>query len=471
MSSETLAVWAEDLGKRYDVYDRPSDRLRQFFLPHWHRFTGREPSRYGREFWALRGISFELPRGSALGIVGRNGSGKSTLLQLVTGILRPTEGSIEVQGRVAALLELGSGFNPDFTGRENVYLNAALLGLHRAQVDARFDRIAAFADIGDFIEQPVKTYSSGMFVRLAFAVVAHVDADILIVDEALAVGDAFFSQKCMRFFRTFRENGGTLLFVSHDSGAVTTLCSRALWLERGTKRGYGEPEAVCRQYLRQLYADRENTEALTNVVPDAPVQFPEMQGSGVTRVRRVQGDPQTDNPIAVSTFNAQSEAFGLGAAKIVDAGFFDEEGARRAFVNGGENVRFSMFIECVRSFDLPATGLVLKDRLGQALFTETSTLAYQRHYIESGLRFEQGERIRVDYRFPMPVLFPGDYTMTVAIAEGLGHEHVQQHLIHDALALKSVRSRLLHGIAGFSSIDIEMTFFRQSETQGESVRV
>ena len=220
MCSE-LAIRVEHLSKCYQIYERPQDRLKQSL------WRGRR--QFFREFWALRDLSCTLRRGETVGVIGRNGSGKSTLLQMICSTLTPTAGTIHVNGRVAALLELGAGFNPEFTGRENVRMNAALLGLTPSEIDARLPAILAFADIDDFVDQPVKTYSSGMFVRLAFAVIAHVDADILIIDEALAVGDGFFTQKCMRFLREFRENG-TLLFVSHDTSAVLNLCDRALWL-------------------------------------------------------------------------------------------------------------------------------------------------------------------------------------------------------------------------------------------------
>ena len=188
-------------------------------------------------------------RGETVGIIGRNGSGKSTLLQMICGTLNPTGGSIQTHGRIAALLELGSGFNPEFSGRENVYMNGAVLGLSREDIDQRFDAIAAFADIGEFIEQPVKTYSSGMYVRLAFAVIAHVDAEILVIDEALAVGDAVFTQKCMRFLRKFKEEG-TLIFVSHDMGSVLNLCERAVWLHHGQLRQMGESKEIAEAYLQ-----------------------------------------------------------------------------------------------------------------------------------------------------------------------------------------------------------------------------
>ncbi|WP_373190642.1 ABC transporter ATP-binding protein, partial [Halomonas sp.] len=190
-----------DVAKHYQIYAQPRDRLKQFIMPRLQRLLGKPMRRYGREFRALDGISFEVAKGETVGIIGRNGSGKSTLLQMICGTLTPTHGEIHTQGRIAALLELGAGFDPEFSGRENVYMNASVLGLSKPQIDARLADILAFADIGEFIDQPVKTYSSGMYVRLAFAVIAHVDADILVIDEALAVGDAFFVQKCMRFLR------------------------------------------------------------------------------------------------------------------------------------------------------------------------------------------------------------------------------------------------------------------------------
>ncbi|HCP9006074.1 TPA: ABC transporter ATP-binding protein, partial [Escherichia coli] len=246
--NDDAVIQVSGIGKCYQVYDKPFHRLMQGLVG--------GGKRYYREFWALRDVAFEVKRGETLGIVGRNGSGKSTLLQLIAGTLTPTNGEIAVRGRVAALLELGSGFNPDFTGRENVYLNASILGLSKEQIDQRFDQIAEFAAIGEFIEQPIRNYSSGMVMRLAFSVIAHVDADILIIDEALSVGDAFFTQKCMRFLREFKQRG-TLLFVSHDGGSVTALCDRAIWLDQGNLRQSGEPKEVMDAYLEAFIADRE----------------------------------------------------------------------------------------------------------------------------------------------------------------------------------------------------------------------
>lgn len=248
-NSREVVLRVKDLGKCYHIYTNPADRLKQALL----RIAGKK---FYKEFWALRGLSLEVRKGEAVGILGRNGSGKSTLLQMIAGTLTPTTGSVEVAGRVAALLELGSGFNPQFTGRENVYLNGAILGFTPQQIDERFDAIASFADIGDFLDQPVKTYSSGMMVRLAFAVQVQVEPDILIIDEALAVGDAIFQKRCYQRLRKLRESGLTLLFVSHSEESVRTLTDRAIVLERGNVRAMGPSAQAILEY-RKIQHEQE----------------------------------------------------------------------------------------------------------------------------------------------------------------------------------------------------------------------
>ncbi|MGA3085913.1 MAG: ABC transporter ATP-binding protein [Thermodesulfobacteriota bacterium] len=252
MSSNGIAIRVSNLGKCYQIYDVPRDRLKQFVVPRLQRLASHTPRQYFREFWALRDVSFEIKKGETVGIIGRNGSGKSTLLQVICGTLSPTTGSVETNGRIAALLELGAGFNPEFTGRENVYMSAALLGLSRDEIDRRFDDIASFADIGEFIEQPVKTYSSGMFVRLAFAVNIVSDPEIMIVDEALAVGDMNFQAKCITALTRIQERGATVLFVSHDVGAVKSLCSRGIYLDHGMVRSIGKAPDVAELYIRTM---------------------------------------------------------------------------------------------------------------------------------------------------------------------------------------------------------------------------
>lgn len=248
MSSSDVAIRVQNLSKCYQIYDTPGDRLKQFVVPRLRSLMGQVQQPYFTEFWALKDISFEVKKGETLGVIGRNGAGKSTLLQILCGTLTPSGGSVEIKGRVAALLELGAGFNPEFTGKENVYMNASVLGLCKEEIDTRFHSIVAFADIGEFINQPVKTYSSGMFVRLAFAVAIHVEPNILIVDEALSVGDLAFQNKCVLKIRELRDKGTTLLFVTHDLSTLQLICDRVAWLDCGQMVMMGDPVTVSQEY-------------------------------------------------------------------------------------------------------------------------------------------------------------------------------------------------------------------------------
>jgi len=247
MSSEPLAIRAEHLTKAFRLYERPIDRLKQMVM------RGRRS--YFKEFSALHDVSFELRKGEVLGLVGRNGAGKSTLLQLICGTLTPSAGSVSVHGRVAALLELGAGFNPEFSGRENIYLNASILGLSKEEIDARYESIVEFSGIRDFIHQPVKTYSSGMYVRLAFSIATSVDPDILVIDEALSVGDGAFSRKSFDRIMRLKEKGATILFCSHSLYQIEALCTRALWLDKGHVQLIGDPATVVARYQNFLDLD------------------------------------------------------------------------------------------------------------------------------------------------------------------------------------------------------------------------
>lgn len=256
MSSDDVVIDVQGLSKCYEIYETPRDRLKQLVLPPLYKTLGlnrtngstQDAPQYFREFWALKDISFQVRQGETLGVIGKNGSGKSTLLQILAGTLAPTDGDVKVNGRVAALLELGSGFNPDFNGRDNVFLNGRILGLTEKEIESRYDQIIAFADIGDFLSQPVKTYSSGMFLRLAFAVQAHIDASIVIIDEALAVGDVFFRQKCYARLEQLKADGAAILLVSHSMPDVEQFCQRALLLEKGSMRYLGPSAAATKHY-------------------------------------------------------------------------------------------------------------------------------------------------------------------------------------------------------------------------------
>lgn len=448
---ESNAIQARRLTKCYQIYEYPQDRIKQALYPRLQRMMGREPRNYYREFMALEDVSFHIKKGETVGIIGRNGSGKSTLLQIICGTLRPTAGSVETKGRVAALLELGSGFNPEFTGRENVYINGAVLGLSRAEVDARFSDIVAFADIGDFIDQPVKTYSSGMYVRLAFAVIAHADADILVVDEALSVGDAFFVQKCMRFLRRFMETG-TVLFVSHDLGAVQNLCSRAIWLHKGEVRREGEPKVVTEAYLAAMYESNQGPSAVktsrSSKLPLADVTTAEQHDMR----RDFINDSSLRNDIEIVQFKEDAESFGKGGVTVTSVALLNQAGVSLLAVVGGENVSLVVVGKANQKVVGPIVGFFVKDRLGQTLFGDNTYLTY----CTKPLTLPSGQVFRARFDFRMPILPVGDYSICVAVAEGTQVDHVQHQWIHDAVLIKSVSSSVSTGLIGIPMTRIEI---------------
>lgn len=445
-SPDDIAVRVSNLSKCYHLYDAPRDRLKQFVAPRLQRLAGHSPKRYYREFWALKDVSFEVKKGETLGIIGRNGSGKSTLLQLICGTLNPTSGSIQTNGRIAALLELGSGFNPEFTGRENVYMNASVLGLSNKEIDTRFNDIVTFADIGDFIEQPAKTYSSGMMVRLAFAVIAHVDADILVVDEALAVGDAVFTQKCMRFLRKFMERG-TVLFVSHDSGSVVNLCQRAIWLNKGVVSRLGSAKEVVEAYtqftLQEIYGDKV---CLTSVDANKSASREEKHNQVA--------DVTIDKGTSITYFAQLDESAGWesGKARVLSVRLLNRDGQDIPMLRGGELVNLEIIATAKESIYSPILGWFVKDRLGQSLFGEHTYT-----YVNPPLQVNAGEKIKAVFEFQMPLLPNGEYAMTVSIAEGDPFEHTQHHWLHDALILKVASDKLRYGLVGIPFNEVSLT--------------
>ena len=441
-SINDVVVRVEQVSKCYHVYARPEDRLKQSILPRLQNLVGKPSKRYFEEFWALRDVSLEIRKGETIGIIGRNGSGKSTLLQTICGTLMPTSGQVAIHGRVAALLELGAGFNPEFTGRENVLMNATILGLTQSQVRERFDDIVAFADIGDFIEQPVKTYSSGMYVRLAFAVIAHVDADILVIDEALSVGDVFFGQKCMRFLRKFKETG-TINIVSHDASSVINLCERAVLLESGRARMIGDAKSVCEAYHASGYDMEIKVPRVRASVDRAEPPARDFRAAGVDA-------SLLRNDIEVFRFNPEQSGFGNGAAKIVSAKLTGIDGNDKPWVIGGEVVQLSVEVKAHRALEQPIIGFFLKDRLGQPLFGDNTYLNYQ----HAPVSIVAGEALRAIFEFAMPILPQGHYSFDIAIADGTHHEHEQADWVHDGLVLESHSSSVSTGLVGipFSNI-------------------
>ncbi len=442
MSSD-IAIKVENLSKCYQIYEQPRDRLKQFVMPRLQRGLGKQPKQYYREFWALKDVSFEVKKGETVGIIGRNGSGKSTLLQIICGTLNPTGGSVTTHGRIAALLELGSGFNPDFTGRENVYMNASVLGLSNDEIDQRFDAIAAFADIGEFIEQPVKTYSSGMMVRLAFAVIAHVDADILVIDEALAVGDAFFTQKCMRFLRSFMKIG-TVLFVSHDTGAIVNLCSNAILLKEGKSIANGEPKAISELYLTNLYESTQDIEGIkrSNIKDqilenDEAIEYRDIRDS-------LLNNSSLRNDIEVFKFNAEELSFGTGDAVINSVRILEQSGTPLSWVVGGEYIILEIRFIAKKYIFSPIVGFQFKDRLGQVIFSDNTYLTN----LYKPIKVNRGNEAMARFEFRLPVLPTGDYSVAVAIAEGSQENHVQHQWLHDSLIVRVHASAVCYGLVG-----------------------
>jgi lipopolysaccharide transport system ATP-binding protein len=449
MSSDTV-IKVESLSKRFEIFSKPSDRLKQMIVPRLKRAAGMPAPQYFREFWAVKDISFTVKRGETVGIIGRNGSGKSTLLQMICGTLTPTSGSIQTNGRVAALLELGSGFNPEFTGRENVFLNASLYGLSNEETAKRFDEISRFADIGDFIDQPVKIYSSGMMVRLAFAVIAHVDADILVVDEALSVGDAVFTQKCMRFIRSFQKKG-TLLFVSHDTAAVQNLCESAIWLNQGVVRKIGTSKAVSEAYLKYSMQEIYGTEAkLDSVGIEATVS------SDSAVHPRVDQTDSEDNPevkplaqpyaSSYEVVDNLNEANGwtTGNAKITRVELLDQSSAQHPIFFGGDKVKLKVVVEAHRGFSQPIIGFIVKDRLGQDLFGE-NTLPFTAF---NSCAVDKEKVLEAEFEFTLPMLPNGQYSIMTSFADGDLHNNVQHHWLHDAVILNVSSSKVRWGLVG-----------------------
>jgi lipopolysaccharide transport system ATP-binding protein len=440
MSSD-IAIKVDNLSKCFHIYDKPRDRLLQMLS------RGRRT--YFREFWALHGISFEVKRGETVGIVGRNGSGKSTLLQIVCGTLTPTQGEVQTNGRIAALLELGSGFNPEFTGRENVYLNAAVLGLSREEIDEVFDSIAAFADIGAFLEQPVKSYSSGMALRLAFAVQAQVSPDILIVDEALAVGDARFQAKCFERLRQLKDNGTSILLVTHSSEQVVTHCSRALLVDSGNLHMAGEPRAVMNRYMDLLFGREKQTDGQLLISHDGNGEAndienallpasPEPIGFGLS----VCEDVYSSRP----HYNSHEYRWGDGAATILDYRLLADGREVAHSVESGAAVTLDVAIRFNQLIVNPIFGFNVKTKEGVTVCGTNSYLLECQEFHSKG---EPGSvavmRLRFDSR-----LAGGDYFLSLGVASRQAEEIVPHDRRYDSIHLVIAPTEQLYGLVDLS---------------------
>jgi len=415
-----VAIHVRGVSKCYQIYDRPQDRLKQSIVPRLRGWVGKVKRDYFREFWAVRDVSFEVNKGETVGIIGRNGSGKSTLLQMICGTLTPSSGDIEISGRVAALLELGSGFNPEFTGRENVFLNGSILGLTQREIAARFDQIVEFADIGNFIDQPVKTYSSGMFVRLAFAVQAHIDASIVVIDEALAVGDVFFRQRCYARLDELRNAGAAILLVSHSMPDIEQYCNRAVLLDRGRLRFIGPASEATKHYYLLHQSHRAN-HASGGGVTVAP------EGQHNNGIHRVIAASSIDISAKPQVSNGQARCTGLALCGAGDV-------PCNVFRQGDTAVFFYEFA-ISNVVGIPICGIVIKNERGVNVHGKNSwqTNADVTGSLDARTKVSCRQEIKLD-------LAPGEYTFEVGLAVVPATTWKNRdHISHDAMSSSEMR--------------------------------
>lgn len=469
MSSSDVVVDVRNLSKRYEIYATPRDRLKQLVLPSLFRtinragvalgaMTPHPPPSYFREFWALQGISFQVRRGETVGIIGRNGSGKSTLLQILAGTLTHTVGEATTTGRIAALLELGAGFNPEFTGRDNVLLNGRILGLSEAEIAARYDQIVAFADIGEFIDQPVKTYSSGMFLRLAFAVQAHVAASIVLIDEALAVGDVFFTQKCFTRLRALVESGAAIILVTHDMTTVTQFCSRVLVLDKGREVYQGEPVAAIRRYM-----------SLHRFGSAHPDSLPRPTGGRSISAGRAAPTPEPMEwpPPDAFVDTTAADVVGTGQAQLVGVALCDAAGQPARLFHMGDTVEFFVEYRVLDDIDVPIGGITIVNERG--------ILVHGKNSMQYGIRAPdqcaRGTTLRFRQRVVLDIA-PGEYTYVLGLAtmDSVSYHH-SAHMSHHDLAQATHRV-LSVGRAGsftvtLSKDGIALTHHGLANLQGE----
>lgn len=417
----TTALRVENVSKQYRIYATPADRLKESLT--------RGRMKRHQEFWALKDISFEIEKGTTTGIIGPNGSGKSTLLQIITGTLEPTHGDVFYDGRIAALLELGAGFNPEFTGLENCYLNASLLGFSRRETDALLPEIERFAEIGQFIHQPVKTYSSGMYVRLAFSIAISASPDILIVDEALAVGDAIFQHRCMRRIKEMQESGVTIFFVSHDPNAIRALCSRAILLNGGQAIADGDPPDVLNRYQKIIMAREEAFD--TGAAQSGASTVPDV-------LRENERPPEVhDDPALRPLFR-----HGDGTAQVLSVELLDAKAHPIEMVESGEAVALRFQVRFAKDAEDPVLGFLIRNRHGIHLYGTNTDL--------QGLHFgtvTAGEVLEITFRFGC-WLAPESYSITVA-AHSL--DAISFDWLDGALFFRVISGNAMEGVANLNA--------------------
>lgn len=422
---EGIAIKANNISKSYTLYNNQTDRLKDALM------IGRK--KVGKSFYALKDITFEVQKGESVGIIGKNGSGKSTLLKILTGVLTKSSGEFNVNGKVSALLELGAGFNPEYTGIENIYLSGTIMGYGKTEIEEKLEEIISFADIGDFIYQPVKNYSSGMFVRLAFSVAINVDPDILIVDEALSVGDIRFQQKCLRKIEQLKSEK-TIIFVSHDLLTLNKFCDRLIWINEGRLVDQGDPIEISKQY-QAFMAGSE-----LSVYEDNGSKKEEYNQKKQTLIKEI--DP----------IHSSLQIFGDNKATITGISMFDMFNNKIDFIPTGERTLLSINVHYNDTVQSPIIGFTIKDRIGN-IVTQTNSFVLGQA-VNDGIT---GQEVTYSFEIQIPNLKNGYYTISPAVASGSQYEHIQHCWIHDALVIK-INDNQEYDLEGF--LVLEETKFK-----------
>lgn len=430
MSSDR-AILLKGIEKSYKLYQSSMARFKEALHP--------RKKKYYNDFYALKGVNLDIPKGQTWGIIGLNGSGKSTLLKIICGVIQADCGSLQVNGRIAALLELGSGFNPEYTGRQNVFFSGALADVSRTEMEERFPEIEAFAEIGDFIDQPVKSYSSGMLMRLAFAVAVHVSPDILVVDEALAVGDARFQHKCMKKIKSFKGHS-TMLLVTHDMNAVLTLCDQAVWLHEGNVVEIGKPKQIVDRYTQAFYEGGPSELPLdvpSEPVPEStPESLPENVPDCEDNLSGAQPPlPLLENDTTIKV-DAAATTYGAGEVKISKMAFFSHERGPVDAVYGGEAVSVHIWLDALKDIKDPVVGFLVKNKLGLEIFGFNSiTLATEFPPLRAG------DSSLVEFEFIWPKIASDNYAVTIAIADGDMEQCTMHHMVQDVMVVEVLRTQ------------------------------
>ena len=410
-------IQVKDLTKMYKLYDKPSDRLKEAL--------GLTRKKLYKEHYALHDVTFDINEGECVGIIGTNGSGKSTILKIITGVLTPTEGEVKVDGRISALLELGAGFNMDYTGIENIYMNGTMMGYSRKEMDEKLQDILDFADIGDYVYQPVKTYSSGMFVRLAFAVAINIDPEILIVDEALSVGDVFFQAKCYRKFEEFKKKGKTILFVSHDLSAISKYCDRAILLNQGVKLGEGSPKDMIDAYKQVLVGQYET--------PKAGVDVPDLTADG--DVRAALDKQKKKQEAARMGVNPETLEYGTKQAEIVSYYITDKNDVQTTAILKGDEFTMHMKVKIGQDLPAPIFAFSIKNIKGVEI-TGTNTM-FEKTFLES---VKVGQVLEITFRQKMR-LQGGDYLISLGVTGYEKDTFKVYHRLYDVLNITVVSDK------------------------------